>query len=261
MSRRRRRGNPLLVKCILISVGANIILLPILAYFGAFKNIANSFRKPVEIVMVAPPVHDKTEAKKLAKQPPKVTAKGAGAKKSAGPKGKPLAQHVVAPPANPGASDTGNGPTVVNPDKGAAPGNLPTAPPGTNSPTPAGNGGPVATKAAPAPEATPKSAPVAPEAAPKPHVAVVTEVAATYSPEPTIPDDLRDGDLDAKVTVQVMVNPEGLPNDVKVSQSSGNGELDSLAVDAAKKWRFKPATKDGTPIASRVNLHIEFQVQ
>jgi protein TonB len=58
-----------------------------------------------------------------------------------------------------------------------------------------------------------------------------------------------------------MVSPEGSPTDVKIIKSSGNDELDSVALDAAKKWRFKPATRDGQPIESRVILHIEFEVQ
>jgi protein TonB len=262
MSRRRRKGNPLLMRCILISIGANLIILPILGYFGAFKNIAVLIHKPVDIVMLPPPkIQDKEEMKKQA--PKKVAAKGPGAKKSGGPKGKPLSQHVVAPPASAGSSDSGSGPEIVNPDKGAAPGTLPTAPSSAGNSKGPGNGDNnlvANSKPAPQPEPIPKPTP-APEAAPKPHVPVVTDVAATYSPEPSIPDDLRDADLDTKVTAQVMVSPQGSPTDVKIVQSSGNEELDSLALDTAKKWRFKAATRDGVAIESRVMLHIEFQVQ
>jgi protein TonB len=262
-SRRRRQRNPLLARIILISIGVHIVVLPILAYFGAFKNIASVFHKPVEIILAPPPLDKQKEvAKKEPKKAPKLIVKGAGAKKSAGEKGKPLNQRVVAANVTAGGSG-GSGPTIINPDKGAAPGTLPTGPT-TTTPTKTGSGGtgtaPV-TKPATQPEVETKPATTAPAAPTKPHVPVMTEVAATFSPQPDIPDDLRDADLDTKVTVQVMVSPDGAPGDVKISQSSGNQELDSLAVDTAKKWRFKAATKDGVGIESRVMLHIEFQVQ
>ncbi len=266
MARRRRKGNPLLLRIILISIGVHIVVLPILAYFGAFKNIASAFHKPVDITLAPPPpIKDKEIAKKEAKKPVKVAVKGPGAKKSGESKGKPLSQHVVAVNSPSGGSGGGNGPTIINPDKGAAPGTLPAGP---TTPTPGktnngGGGGSAApaTKPATQPETETKTAVTTPNPTPKPHVPVITEVATTYSPQPDIPDDLRDVDLDTKVTVQVMVSPDGAPEDVKISQSSGNQELDSIALDTAKKWRFKAATKDGVGIESRVNLHIEFQVQ
>jgi len=34
--------------------------------------------------------------------------------------------------------------------------------------------------------------------------------------------------------------------------------LDERAVEAARRWKFKPATKDGKPVAAKVTLEIEF---
>jgi len=79
-------------------------------------------------------------------------------------------------------------------------------------------------------------------------------------PQPTIPDDFRSDALDTTVVVDVTVGPDGAPTSASISQSTGKRELDKLAVDAAKQWRFKPATRDGEPVESRVRLHIEFQV-
>lgn len=262
MSRRRRQKSPLLMRCILISIGANLVILPVLAYFGAFKNIAAAFHKPVEIIVTPPPPEkDKVVEKKEAKKEHKVASRGS-AKKSGAPRGKPLAQRVVAANVAPG-SGGGNGPSVLNPDKGVAPGTLPSAPGPATAKTGNGNGGGNAAPAAkPAPQPKPTPKPAAPPApAPKPHIPVMTDVATTYSPQPTIPDDLRDADFDSNVTAQIMVSTEGDPEDVKIVHSSGNDELDSIALDTAKRWRFKPATRDGVAIESRVLLHIEFQVQ
>ena len=81
-----------------------------------------------------------------------------------------------------------------------------------------------------------------------------------HQPQPTIPDDLRSDALDKTFVAEVTVGPDGMPNSVTVSQSTGSNELDRLAMDTAKQWRFKPATRDGQPIESRVRLRIEFQV-
>jgi protein TonB len=265
MSRRRRKGNPLLFRIILITLGVHAIVLPILGYFGAFKNIAAAFHKPVEIIVTAPPAQKEKEvAKKQPKAQPKITARANGPKRGEA-KGKPLAQRVVAANSN-GEGGSNSGPSVLNPDKGAAPGTLLPQPTSTPAKTGGNEGGgsptPPPARTNNPPETVAKNtAETMPPPPPKPHVPVLTEVAATYSPEPTIPDDLRDSDLDTKVTAQVMVSAEGTPTDVKITQSSGNSELDSLAAETAKKWRFKPATKDGVAVESKVNLHIEFQVQ
>jgi protein TonB len=252
------------MRIIAISVGVHIIVLPILAHYGAFKKIGIGASKPVEFTMVALPKEKQQEVKKQIKAQPKVAPKSGGPRKSSEPKGAPLQQRVVAATA-PAGSGEGGGATVVNPDKGAAPGTLvtpPTSKPPTTTPG-AGNGGggapPTPTPAKPVPTPTPPTP--TPLAQPKPHVPVVTEVATTYNPSPSIPDDLRGADLDTNVTAQFMVSPEGAPTDVKIVKSSGNDELDSIALDTARKWRFKPATRDGQAIESRVILHIEFEVQ
>ena len=96
---------------------------------------------------------------------------------------------------------------------------------------------------------------------PAAHVPIFTEAAPIegHQPEPTIPDDIS-RPLDATVVVDVTVGPDGAPTTAEISQSTGKRELDRLAVEAAKQWRFKPATRDGEPVESKVRLHIEFQV-
>jgi protein TonB len=79
-------------------------------------------------------------------------------------------------------------------------------------------------------------------------------------PQPTIPDDLRTSSLDKMCVVEFVVGTDGRPVSVRVVTSTNNSELDNLALDAAKKWRFRPATRDGQPVEGKVRLHIEFQV-
>ena len=45
----------------------------------------------------------------------------------------------------------------------------------------------------------------------------------------------------------VLVGVDGSPKQVKVEQSSGYHELDRAAVQAAKRWKFNPGTRNGVP--------------
>ena len=136
----------------------------------------------------------------------------------------------------------------------------PSPKPVTTQPTP--TPAPVVTRPTPAPVATlPKNKPLEPT--PPPPIAkqqVFTEAKATQSPTPNIPDDLRTEALDKTVVAEFIVDIKGNPTQVNVVESSGNPELDQLALEAARQWRFKPATRDGHPVESTVRLHIEFQV-
>jgi protein TonB len=263
MPRRRRRGNPLLARIIIISVVVHIIALPILAHFGAFKKIQQQFMHNEVVIMPPPPREKQPEIKKQAKQAQKTAPRGknTAAKRSAVAKSNLNQPKVVAARTAPGVGGD-SGPTV-DPNGSGKAGALPTLIGGNK------NGG-----SAPPPSTPPASAPVTrpdsrvepkaeakPEPAPKVHVPVITEVMPTFNPNPVIPDDLRSEALDATVTAQFMVQADGAARDVRIVKSSGNDTLDRLALDTARKWRFKPATRDGAPIESRVILHIEFEVQ
>lgn len=90
---------------------------------------------------------------------------------------------------------------------------------------------------------------------------VFTEaVAIGEQPALEIPDELRSEALDKTLITECVVSSEGVVKDVKVIQSTGLGALDRRGTQAARKWKFRPATRDGLPIESRVRLHIEFQV-
>lgn len=260
MARRRKKKNPLLMRIILISVAVHVVALPILAHYGAFKKFQKALGGPTVVIMPPPPPEKEREvvrkkvAQKVAQKGP---AKGSMAKRSTAA----LPVHVVATntpgPATGGGTEIVNGtntkigvPPVAPPAKSGPPSGAGSAPP---PPTPPPTRTQVAETTLP-----PTPAPAVPA---KPHVPVVVDASPTFSPSPVIPDDLRVDALDSTVVVQFMVSSDGSPSEVKVTTSSGNEELDSLALEAAKKWRFKPATRDGQPIESRVILHIEFEVQ
>jgi protein TonB len=52
-----------------------------------------------------------------------------------------------------------------------------------------------------------------------------------------------------EVRLDVRVDVDGKVTEIRLKQSSGSALLDRTAVDTVKKWRFKPATVDGQPVA------------
>lgn len=61
----------------------------------------------------------------------------------------------------------------------------------------------------------------------------------------------------ALVVLQVTIDDNGVPHDVKVVRSGGL-DFDDRAVAAVRQWRFQPASKDGHPVAVLVNVEVNF---
>jgi protein TonB len=84
----------------------------------------------------------------------------------------------------------------------------------------------------------------------------IREVRAEYTPE------AKAARIEGVVSLAVVVLADGTVGDVTVSKSLDNVlGLDRQAVNAAKDWLFKPATKDGKPVAVSVTLQLKFTLQ
>lgn len=83
---------------------------------------------------------------------------------------------------------------------------------------------------------------------------------AIFSPSPVIPSYLQDKDLHASVVIDFLVSAQGQTT-ARLVGSSGNEELDAIALTTAKKWQFKPGEKDHQAIDSKVRLRIVFEVK
>jgi len=57
----------------------------------------------------------------------------------------------------------------------------------------------------------------------------------------------------------LVVGPDGLPRDVKVSRTL-SAEFDKAAIDAVKNWKFTPATKESKPIAVEIDVQVAFRL-
>ena len=63
------------------------------------------------------------------------------------------------------------------------------------------------------------------------------------------------------ITVECVVEPEGLCGEMRIVRAfSPPFGLDQEALDAARKWRFRPGTKDGKAVPVRVSLILDFSI-
>lgn len=77
------------------------------------------------------------------------------------------------------------------------------------------------------------------------------------SPSPSPPVSVRG--QDSSVTLSVIVDAQGHPQDVAIVNSGDKG-FDAEAVRAVRKWEFKPATCDGQPISTHMTVVVSFRL-
>jgi len=82
---------------------------------------------------------------------------------------------------------------------------------------------------------------------------------ALYDPEPDYSEEARKIKLQGSVVLSLVVDATGHPRKVKIARSLGMG-LDEKAVEAVEKWRFVPGLKDGYPVATRVEVEVNFHL-
>lgn len=81
------------------------------------------------------------------------------------------------------------------------------------------------------------------------------------NPQPDYPAMARSMGWQGKVMLKVQVSEKGLSAAVEIERSSGYDILDESAVEAIKQWRFTPAKRGETPVASSVIVPIIFTLQ
>jgi len=148
------------------------------------------------------------------------------------------------------------------------PENYTPAPAPTSAPAPTAITAPTS---APEPTATPRPTPTAePTATPRP--TPTPEPTATPEPkgptsdaepvsqvQPEIPDELKATEFKTFVRVRVLVSADGTPTP-SLRTSSGNSQIDGLVLNALRKWKWKPALKDGVPVDSTAYFKFVFEV-
>lgn len=92
-------------------------------------------------------------------------------------------------------------------------------------------------------------------------VSVTAKPDYLINPKPIYPSEALRRKQEGKVLLSVLVNADGKPERVEVSQSSGYGLLDSAAVQAVRNWQFSPAKAGGVAIASTVEVPVQFRLK
>ncbi len=73
------------------------------------------------------------------------------------------------------------------------------------------------------------------------------------TPDPQYSEPARKAKIQGMVLLAVAINADGTVDAVKVVCSL-EPSLDQNSVDAIKKWKFTPATKDGNPVAVQIEV-------
>ena len=106
--------------------------------------------------------------------------------------------------------------------------------------------------AAPAAPASPPAVPAIPAAAP-------VAPAPPALPAPAYPKEALAQHINGKVVLLIDIDAQGNPTNVVVDRSEPPGVFDQVSIDAARKWKFQPAMKDGRPVAGRISVPVQFE--
>ena len=77
---------------------------------------------------------------------------------------------------------------------------------------------------------------------------------------PLYPADAARNGVSGKVMVVVDVGADGSVVAVKIEKSDPAGVFDDAVMAAVQKWKFEPAIENGKPVAGRVRVPVDFQV-
>lgn len=122
----------------------------------------------------------------------------------------------------------------------------------------------VATVSAPTPTpqtAVPTPAAAAPVAAPAAITPPDAFAGNLDNPAPRYPVESRRRREEGTVRLRVSVGVDGRVSEIGVVRSSGFERLDDAALDAVRKWRFRPGMQAGVPVEAVGFLSIPFKLQ
>lgn len=81
-----------------------------------------------------------------------------------------------------------------------------------------------------------------------------------YSPEPDFSEEARHARYQGIVMMHIVIDTSGNVTDIRIDRALGRG-LDENAVEAVKKWKFSPATRDGQPVSVSMMTEISFNLR
>lgn len=85
-----------------------------------------------------------------------------------------------------------------------------------------------------------------------------TQPVALDTPPPAYPPELACFDRGGTVGLLMQIGVDGAPADIRVETSSGHPQLDQSATEAVESWKFRPATRNGNPVATDLRVPVTF---
>ncbi len=76
---------------------------------------------------------------------------------------------------------------------------------------------------------------------------------------PKFPPEMRREGTGGVVTIKCIIDEKGNVTEPVVEKAT-NDAFAQPALDALRKWKFKPAKKDGTPVPLKVSIPIQFSI-
>ncbi|MBR0656852.1 energy transducer TonB, partial [Plastoroseomonas arctica] len=80
------------------------------------------------------------------------------------------------------------------------------------------------------------------------------------NPTPPYPSSSRLAGREGTVAVRIEVGPDGSVTNVLLTGSAGDPALDDSALATIRRWRFRPATRDGVQVAATVTTNVHFRL-
>lgn len=86
-----------------------------------------------------------------------------------------------------------------------------------------------------------------------------TQPKIIHKVEPKYTKQAREEKIEGTVELSIIISAAGMPQRFTVTKTLDPG-LDKNAIEAVRHWRFKPATKDGKPVATYATIQMTFHL-
>jgi TonB family protein len=92
------------------------------------------------------------------------------------------------------------------------------------------------------------------------HGASVKPPSILHQEDPEYDEQDRQAKVSGIVLLEIIIDPEGKPKDIQLVSGLTPG-LEASALKAVRGWIFRPATKNGQPVAVLSNVEVNFQLR
>ena len=88
---------------------------------------------------------------------------------------------------------------------------------------------------------------------------VATEPVLLFKAEPEYSDEARKARVQGSVMIHAVIDAGGQVQNLSIAHGLGLG-LDERAVEAVRKWRFRPATRNGKAVPANALIEVSFRL-